>query len=141
MKEETKEILVAVYGTLRKDSGNHRILRDSPTAKFVGMHTTKPEFTMFSLGGFPGLKKQGNTPIITEIYSVSDERTKQRLDMLEGYHGPDSTYNMYDKDTIETEWGDAEIYIYAGRVTDDRIIESGDWYNRTPPKVVSEEEE
>ena len=132
MKEEEKssKILVAVYGTLRKESGNHRILSSSPTAQFVGMHVTEPKYTMYSLGGFPGVKENGETAIITEIYSVEDEFTKRRLDALEGYTPGNEDNNFYNKVKINTEFGEAEMYIYNYTVNEDRIISSGDWYNR-----------
>ena len=115
--------LVAVYGSLRKRLSNHRLLANS---EFLGEPKTSPSFEMFSLGGFPGIR-DGNNSITIEVYAVN-EGTSQSLDRLEGYRGPDSPNNFYNKETIKTEFGDASIYTLKNeRYSDSQIVESGNW--------------
>ena len=119
-----KKRLYAVYGSLRKGLGNHRVLGNS---KFVGEHTTDPNYTMYSLSAFPGVVKGGSTPIKLEIYEAPDDATEARLDMLEGYHGPDNPRNFYNKEVIETPYGEAFIYYINTDMGGGQVVESGDW--------------
>jgi gamma-glutamylcyclotransferase (GGCT)/AIG2-like uncharacterized protein YtfP len=122
MKNEEK-ILVAVYGSLRKNMGNHRLLED---AVYLGNFKTKPEFSLYSLGGFPGLKKRGNTEVTMEVYQITPGEA-HRIDQLEGYDPKRNDNYFYDKIEIETPYGAAGTYIYVGEVSEDRLVESGDW--------------
>jgi len=77
---------------------------------------------MYSLGGFPCITEEGDTPIAVEVYKV-DEQVFSRLDMLEGY--PD----FYNRKEIETKYGTAWIYYiedadYMGELNK---VESGRW--------------
>ncbi len=117
--------LYAVYGSLRKGLGNHGTLGNAP---MVGVTKTDPEFTMVSLGGFPGVVKGGNTSITLEVYEVKNPTIEQNLDWLEGYEGPNNEYNFYNKELINTEFGKAYIYYLNDDVSNDPIVESGDWY-------------
>lgn len=114
--------LIAVYGSLRKNMGNDHYLRNS---KYLGEFKTEPIFSLYSLGGFPGLKENGSTSVVVEVYEV-DEETAQNVDALEGYkEGRKATF--YDKTYIDTPWGKAGIYIYVNPISEDRFVESGDW--------------
>ena len=108
---------VFVYGSLRKTFGNHRLIQES---KYLGEHTTEPEYTMISYGGFPAVIKTGDTPIKGEVYEV-DEPTFRSLDRLEGFP------HFYDRQKIKTPYGWA--WIYQQYDLDDRmtVVESGDW--------------
>lgn len=116
---------VAVYGTLRKGNGNNIILTES---KFLGSTKTLPKFEMFSLGGCPGIR-EGDTSLTIEVYEVS-QCTLGRLDRLEGYRGVGQP-NFYEREEVETEFGDALIYtLRDDRFFDQEIISSGDWEDR-----------
>jgi group I intron endonuclease len=133
-EENTRNILIFVYGTLRKNNGNHRLIEN---ADFLGEHATEPIYNMYSLGGFPALKLNGNTSIKGEVYAVNASEA-MRVDSLEGY-SPNETPTFYDKTTIETPWGQAGVYIYVGQPDESRLIESGDWKeyrNNLQQKVV-----
>ena len=78
-----KKYLVAVYGSLRKKQSNYEYHLSNSTYK--GTFTTEPEYTMHSLSYYPGLKLNGNTSIVMEVYEV-DEKTLTNLNRLEGYH-------------------------------------------------------
>ena len=91
---------VAVYGSLKHGHGNNRLLSES---EFKGRGVTLPEYTMYSMGGFPCITEGGDTPIHIEVYEV-DDRTFERLDFLEGYP------RFYNRKEIETTYGTAWIY-------------------------------
>ena len=116
---------IAVYGSLRKGFGNHRIIQN---AKYLGTCTTEPVFSLYSLGGFPGLKQNGNTSVVIEVYEVNEEEAEW-VDSLEGYseHGNNT---FYDKIFIDTPYGKAGIYIYVPNISEDRLVKSGDWAER-----------
>lgn len=117
--------LIAVYGTLRQGCGNNRLIKD---ADFMGTFKSEPVYSMYSLGGFPGLKENGSTAITLEVYAVNTEEARN-VDNLEGYSKGVTPY-FYDKKNIETPWGVAGIYIYVREPNEDRLITSGDWMKR-----------
>ena len=123
-KEEAKKILCAVYGSLKKGFGNHE--RHLGKAKLIGKTLTEPKYTMYSLGGFPGITEEGNTPITIEVYEVTPTEDRA-IEGLEGYHGPGSDHNFYNKETIETEFGEASIYVINRNGEDLGEYEGGDW--------------
>ena len=100
---------VAVYGSLLEGLGNHSLLKQF-NAKLLGACHTKPEYTMISLGGFPGVIKNGQTSIHLEIYEVNDE-CLHSLDGLEGFQEGRSN-NFYNRETISSPYGDTFIYFY-----------------------------
>lgn len=116
--------LYAVYGSLRCGLGNHRVIED---AKYVGTTQSSPNYTMVSFGSFPALVRKGDTSVVLEVYEVNDPLMKQRLDMLEGYHGKNDPNNFYNKVTISTEFGDAFLYEINEDSPSGDVVESGDW--------------
>lgn len=119
-------MLVAVYGTLKRGHGNYnRILRGR--SEFIGT-TQLDNFTMVSLGGFPGLipdnileKPSEDYKVEIEVFNV-EEDVLRTCDMLEGYPG------WYNRVTVPTEFGEAFIYIFdKGEYSDRPIVESGKW--------------
>lgn len=100
MKEEPKDdkSYVFVYGTLLKGFGNHEhLLARDPIHSdcfIVGR--------MVSLGGFPGAIDidVADRHIKGEVYEVTPFDLK-RLDRLEGYRGPDSQDNMYNRVLVD----------------------------------------
>ena len=110
---------VAVYGSLKKGFGNHSLLLGS---QYLGTTDTYPEWNMYSLGGFPAITYDGDTPICVEVYKVDDE-TMNDLDMLEGYP------NFYNRRVIDTKYGKAWIYYIqdAHSVNQYERLEHGVW--------------
>lgn len=117
-----KKNLIAVYGSLRKGFGNHRLLEKS---KYLGDFKTEPKFSLYNLGSYPGLKENGITEVVMEVYEV-DEYTAHRVDNLEGYTPGEKAY-FYDKIPIETPWGTASVYTYVNPISENKLVESGDW--------------
>ena len=120
-----RNILITVYGTLRKNNGNHRLIEN---ADYKGTYTTEPIYNLYSLGGFPGLKEGGKTSVVMEVYAVNTEEAR-RVDGLEGYT-PGEQATFYDKIQIETPWGQAGVYTYVRQPNESSLIKSGDWMNR-----------
>lgn len=130
---EKNRILVSVYGTLRKGFGNHRLLKK---AKYLGNFNSEPIYNLHDLGGFPGLKHNGNTSIVMEVYKVTPEEA-YNVDCLEGYH-PNEKPTFYDKEIIKTPFGKAGVYIYVNNLDDCPLVESGDYYLHRFGKVSEE---
>ena len=117
---------VAVYGSLRKGLHNHHAL-DMDDEEFLGLFETPPLYSMYAVSSsFPGLKENGSTSIKMEVYEVSSEKLID-LNGLEGYNGPESLTNFYDRIEIDTPWGEAYTYIYNPSVSNSPLVESGDW--------------
>jgi gamma-glutamylaminecyclotransferase len=123
---------VAVYGTLRKDFGNHYLVENS---RFVGYAQGKFWATMYCNGGFPVLclEEPDSKPEV-EIYEV-DEVTLARLDRLEGY----PSWYSRDLKTFSIAGEEIKAYIYHQR--DDQIrkeyvtvVEGGDWADHIKKK-------
>ena len=116
------KILISVYGSLRKGLGNHRLLEN---AKYLGDFETEPKFSLYSLGGYPGLKTEGTTSVVMEVYEVTPIEAN-RIDQLEGYT-PGREATFYDKIPIDTPYGEASVYIYVDKIPESKLVESGDW--------------
>lgn len=124
-KDLVKKVKVAVYGSLRQGLHNHRLLEGDT---YIGQFETEPIYSLIDLGSYPGLLKNGNTPIIMEVYEVDAEKLS-RLDSLEGYRGKDVPSNFYNREKIDSPYG--RIFVYFYNKNSDYIrslaIETGDW--------------
>lgn len=116
---------VFVYGTLKKGFGNHQLLED---AEYVGKaETVSNNYTMYSLGGFPGVREGGSTRINGEVYKVNDDELS-RLHRLEGHP---TFYKAVNKQVRLTEritnnQTEAYIYILQSEPTGNKQI-GGTW--------------
>lgn len=119
-----EQIQIAVYGTLKKGYDNHQyLLKD---AEYIGSCKTKPNFTMYSLGGFPAVVPEGDTPITVEVYKV-DKTTEEAINQLEGFSGSKGSFtNWYDRMSVDTDYGLAEMYIFH-QAPCNRIVKNGIW--------------
>ena len=111
--------LVAVYGTLKRNQGNHRVISRMHDATYVGTSKTKDKFTMYD-GGFPMVVEGDTSQITVEVYNVPE---LDGLDYLEGHPV------FFRRERVEIEdlhdslaW----MYIYQGDPTTD-VIPSGVW--------------
>lgn len=96
-------------------------------AKFLGQAVTPPEYTMISLGGFPGVAHAGITSITGELYEVNS-KTLEQLDRLEGH--PD----FYHREPIEVTMEDGspmacQTYLLGKEWLNRNysIVPDGDW--------------
>jgi len=108
---------VFVYGTLLRGELNHGLLAG---ATCLGAHRTEPCFTLYALGGYPGLVAAGTTAVSGEVYGVNGGGLRL-LDQLEGYP------RLFGRRLIQTPFGRAWVYLYRGAVRDRPVIHSGDW--------------
>lgn len=100
-----------VYGTLRR--GQSADLTRTGAALFVG--PDRVSGTLFSLGGFPGVKLEGETfdadkpAVVGECFLIEDDALTARLDHYEGHP------NLFCRKVVKTESGrDAWVYEYNG---------------------------
>jgi len=120
----SKKHKVFVYGTLKKNFPNSRLLKD---AEFRGEAKTLKKFRMYTNGYFPMIvpDSEHGTFISGEVYSV-DEHELARLDMLEGCP------EMYYRSAVSVEDADgyrhtAYVYIWGRPVGDLDEVASGVW--------------
>ena len=119
MSTSIENSLVAVYGSLRKGKGNHRIL-DNDRTEYLGT-TRVSGFDMYNMGSFPFIT-DGGGEITVEVYRVTDSTTAYRLDALEGYP------SFYNRKQVQTEYGLAWIYfINDFDVSRYQPVPDGDW--------------
>jgi gamma-glutamylcyclotransferase (GGCT)/AIG2-like uncharacterized protein YtfP len=119
--------LVFVYGTLRKNEGNHRLLS---YAKLIAAQAWTKGKLIDTGFGYPAMGLNSAKWTYGELYEV-DEDTLSRLDQLEGFHGNQQS-NLYDRITqrVITDQGHHQAYVYvAGALLPDleKEIKSGDW--------------
>jgi gamma-glutamylcyclotransferase (GGCT)/AIG2-like uncharacterized protein YtfP len=96
---------IAVYGSLRADMYNHRLL-ENDGAEFVSRETLNVPFKMIPYSSFPALIPDNkNNDILMEIYNV-DDQVYAMVETLEGYP------HFYDKaTTIDANGDPVEFYI------------------------------
>jgi gamma-glutamylcyclotransferase (GGCT)/AIG2-like uncharacterized protein YtfP len=115
-----------VYGSLMQGYGNHRRIKD---ANLLGKFTTSKAYTMYSLGSFPAVVCGGDTAIHGEVYETEDQSIIHGLYALEGYSGiptEDGGHNMYDIETIDTQWGKATMFVMRRKFSHHPIL-TGKW--------------
>jgi len=113
------KITVFVYGSLKKGYHNHNYHLDNSI--HLGTAETLPQYTLFSLGSYPGVIKDGIHSIKGEMYEVNEDQL-ENLDMLEGHPG------YYKREVIETSEGKAWIYLLPEDQYPDVVpIEDGNW--------------
>lgn len=118
--------LVAVYGSLRKGQGNHSVINNK-NSKFLGEFQTNPIYNLFAISsGFPGLKENGATSVVMEVYEVTDD-VLESINILEGYDSNSDNNTFYNRIKIPTPFGEAYTYLYVPHACESLLIENGDW--------------
>lgn len=119
-----------VYGTLRP--GNHAFKAFGIDHRATHLGEVRIEGTMYHLGGFPGVKLDGNPDgFVCDMYETSDDELMAQLDGYEGYRGHDNPGSLYLRQEITMPDGMAAyIYEYNQQVGDSPRMESGDWNKR-----------
>lgn len=108
---------VFVYGSLKSGFHNHALLAAS---RYLGTFTTPALYTMYNLGEFPAVAKDGGTAIYGEVYEVSHE-TLTLLDRLEGHP------EWYCRSLITTDYGDSYIYLIQENTAAFEQVKDGVW--------------
>ena len=111
--------LIFVYGTLRSSESRNLVLKDS---EYIGINTTLPKYTMVNLGSFPGILNFGNTPIVGEIYAVSNS-VLEVLDQIEGHP------NFYKRKKIDIDHFEniSAYFLDKDKYASYPEIKSGNW--------------
>lgn len=119
MDISTDNILLAVYGTLKKGFHNHYFLKSS---EFIGKGVTKDEYTM-TKSSIPFVNETGSTPIKVEVYKISPI-TLSNIDLLEGHP------NWYNRKEVKIKIDDKLIsaWLYFNNNYDHLpIVEDGEF--------------
>jgi gamma-glutamylaminecyclotransferase len=117
-KRPTTTTRLFVYGTLMRGESNHGHLAG---ATFAGAARTRAEFTLVSLGAFPGIRAGGAVSIAGEVYDI-DDRTLRHLDEFEGHP------HFYRRSEIVLDDGAcAHAYVLRARHVGETEIVSGRW--------------
>jgi gamma-glutamylcyclotransferase (GGCT)/AIG2-like uncharacterized protein YtfP len=128
-----------VYGTLRKKDIRSSFLENS---KYLGEFVTQPKYSLYNLGSFPAITKDGDTAIIGEVYEIADADTLRQIDLIEGHP------NFYTRLPIDLDFAqskeivnnfsqtdiDCEAYFLLSRDMNnyEKII-TGDWFSVPSP--------
>lgn len=97
--KEVEPIRVAVYGTLKKGRGNHRVMENAG-GKLLGEDVVPAKLYAYCQG-FPSLTLEPYHGVLIEVYEVEN---LSPLDRLEGYP------SFYNRSVIDTQYGQAWIY-------------------------------
>lgn len=96
-------VFIFVYGSLKQHFGNNKWLFNSPC---LGRYSTlKNNYSMVSLGNFPGVIPGGKYKILGEIYEI-DYEILSELDFLEG------NGIFYKRKKIQIERFNKKVYMY-----------------------------
>lgn len=113
---------VFVYGSLRRNEYNHRLLVDIG-ARFVAEARTPPHYRLLDLGAYPAVVRDGKTAIVGEVYDV-DDAGLLALDRLEGVP------RLYRRHVVQLQADRGEALIYAmdaSQVAGRPEVKGGDW--------------
>lgn len=112
-------MLLFTYGSLKTGQWLHEHYLMG--AKYAGEYTTEPKYTMLNLGNYPGVVHNGTTSIMGEVWEI-DAEALMNIDVAEGYP------EFYDRELIDTEYGQAWMYFLSERYQDHYPeIKSGIW--------------
>jgi hypothetical protein len=115
------ELLMFVYGTLKRGHGNHHWLAGAP---FLG-EAELPDVVLHDLGPFP-MAVIGEGLVRGEVYAI-DAAVLVRLDRLEGFP------RLYDRQLLSLSDG-RQAWVYLGRPRQVRRapqVDGGSWHPRT----------
>lgn len=117
--ELSREIVVFVYGTLKKGHPNHGFLK---SAHPLGSDSVGG-FQMYSLGPFPAVCRASENDIVYGETYLVDEQELASLDMLEGYPDFYNRMQIWTEELGELAW----IYYQSHCFMHGTLIEGGVW--------------
>ncbi|MGL5566022.1 MAG: gamma-glutamylcyclotransferase family protein [Plesiomonas sp.] len=128
-----KTILVATYGSLRRNMGNHHV-NAIGDGELVGLGKTVENFDIFAYcGGFPSVSlkhSENGKPVVVEVYRTHEKGLTGAYDRLEGYNAKNPERSFYNRTPIKVAMdnGDeVEAWIYHIDEATGPLVESGDW--------------
>jgi gamma-glutamylcyclotransferase (GGCT)/AIG2-like uncharacterized protein YtfP len=129
--------VVFVYGTLRKGERADLSKKSVFSVSFLGFDSVNGY--LYHFGAYPGLKLleplppafDDSLPMVRgEVYLINDASVGAMLDAYEGYRANAPKEGLYDRHVVETLLGrNVWVYTWNSVVTDDQLIETGDWKN------------
>ena len=75
-------------------------------------------------GGFPGIIPYKDGVVHGEVWKIPNSDVEDRLDWLEGVSGD---RGMYRKEFVDTEYGEALVYVWNSPTPEYNYIEGGSW--------------
>jgi gamma-glutamylcyclotransferase (GGCT)/AIG2-like uncharacterized protein YtfP len=113
--------LLFTYGTLRP--GEHADLSNNFATDHVGQDSIIG--TLYHLGGYPGLKLEGDDPVYGDVFKLRNDNIVAILDMYEGYP------SLYSRSVVRAKSGRSVwVYTYNPSVEGRREVPGGDWKKR-----------
>jgi gamma-glutamylcyclotransferase (GGCT)/AIG2-like uncharacterized protein YtfP len=119
---------IFVYGTLLKGLSRNSVLKDS---EFLGLALCKG--TLLDLGSFPGMISGQKDVVIGEVYKLSDYKTLETLDKIEGYNENNKLDSLYTRENVQVrllstgKWVEVQVYFFNHPSDDVPKIQNGDY--------------
>ncbi|GGX58004.1 gamma-glutamylcyclotransferase family protein [Saccharospirillum salsuginis] len=113
---------VVIYGSLKAGEHNHEVLKP---ARFLG-EDELTTLALYDLGPYPGARPEPSRGVVVEVYAVPKPRLVV-LDRFEGYRPNAPNASLYWRETIETRFGLAWVYLYNQSVQGKPRIDAGEW--------------
>ena len=128
------KVLVATYGSLRRNMQNFRV-NERAGGKFFGHGKTVENFDLFRFGGayFPSVSlkhSDSGKPVVVDVFETDMAGLTGPYDMLEGYDPVNPEDGFYNRTQIEIELDSGEVvkaWIYHICEEQNERVESGDW--------------
>jgi len=121
-----QKFLLGVYDHLRR--GGEANYTYMSGATYLGTYYTEPDYDLYHLSSeYPGLRCEGSTSILLEIFEVTDEILKT-TDFYEGTNPFAPHQNIFNRIEIDTPYGPCFIYEYSKALVSKPKIETGDWF-------------
>lgn len=124
-KPEGKELIIALYGSLRDGLYNSRRLNLQNRSEFLGI-TKVRGYALYSLGPYPGVYPSEDSYVIAEVRRFSGKEqleVARTIDYMELYGG-------YHREYVDLGIGEQKfrgfIYVYDEKPESERI-DHGDW--------------
>tara|TARA_R110000787_G_scaffold64829_2_gene146299 strand:- start:2911 stop:3414 length:504 start_codon:yes stop_codon:yes gene_type:complete len=138
-KSSEENILIGTYGTLKRGMGNHRWYLEGKSLYIGTGRTEKKRYMCGESSSFPYMSESvmdDGSHCLLELFSVTKDVVFD-IDGLEGYHGPDSEYNHYNKISINV-WSNKyektiRVFVYVRDIMVDGVCvnpspsEDGNW--------------
>lgn len=119
---EVNEVLVAVYGTLKRGFSNHHVMG---AASYLG-EDRLAQILLYDLGPFPGAVLAVSEGIVVEVFRVNASQLA-RIDELEEYRADDPPMGLYTRVQLPTRYGLAWVYLYQGALAGCMCQREGAW--------------